>query len=145
MVIEGKNWRHQRKIESKNTKVGNAMKNAVKNQCLKKRGKREIMKNPNSAQQKCEKREKFQERKHEGDKGPKEHRDSRKFPAASLDRARNNERTQHGAPMSDTNSMIQAQQQMSYLPPNYPGLPMVNCWQVQQCLGLLNSKWPNFQ
>uniref|UniRef100_A0A915IRV8 Uncharacterized protein n=1 Tax=Romanomermis culicivorax TaxID=13658 RepID=A0A915IRV8_ROMCU len=46
--------------------------------------------------------------------------------AASLDRARNNEMTQQGAPMCDTNVMIQAQQQqMSYLPPNYPGLPMV--------------------
>uniref|UniRef100_A0A915I1L6 Phospholipid scramblase n=1 Tax=Romanomermis culicivorax TaxID=13658 RepID=A0A915I1L6_ROMCU len=32
---------------------------------------------------------------------------------------------QQGAPMCDTNTMIQAQQQMSYLPPNYRGLPMV--------------------
>uniref|UniRef100_A0A915I171 Uncharacterized protein n=1 Tax=Romanomermis culicivorax TaxID=13658 RepID=A0A915I171_ROMCU len=45
--------------------------------------------------------------------------------AASLDRARNNEMAQQGAPMCDTNAMIQAQQQMSYLPPNYPGLPVV--------------------
>uniref|UniRef100_A0A915J7W0 Uncharacterized protein n=1 Tax=Romanomermis culicivorax TaxID=13658 RepID=A0A915J7W0_ROMCU len=37
--------------------------------------------------------------------------------------ARNNEMTQQGAPMCDTNAMIQAQQQqMSYLPPNYLGL-----------------------
>uniref|UniRef100_A0A915HFN9 Uncharacterized protein n=1 Tax=Romanomermis culicivorax TaxID=13658 RepID=A0A915HFN9_ROMCU len=46
--------------------------------------------------------------------------------AASLDRARNNEMAQQGALMCDTNAMIQAQQQqVSYLPPNYPGLPMV--------------------
>uniref|UniRef100_A0A915KU49 Uncharacterized protein n=1 Tax=Romanomermis culicivorax TaxID=13658 RepID=A0A915KU49_ROMCU len=33
---------------------------------------------------------------------------------------------QQGAPMCDMNAMMQAQeQQVPYLPPNYPGLPMV--------------------
>uniref|UniRef100_A0A915IUF1 Uncharacterized protein n=1 Tax=Romanomermis culicivorax TaxID=13658 RepID=A0A915IUF1_ROMCU len=99
-------------------------------------------------QKECERREKSRERKYEGEKGTKEHKDSRKswsrkrMPAyfqhddrldvsyssraASLDRARNNEMTQQGALMCDTNAMIQAQQQqVSYLLLNYPGLPMV--------------------
>uniref|UniRef100_A0A915LB31 Uncharacterized protein n=1 Tax=Romanomermis culicivorax TaxID=13658 RepID=A0A915LB31_ROMCU len=47
-------------------------------------------------------------------------------PAASLDRARKNEMAQQGGLMCHTNTMIQAQQQqVPYLPPNYPGLPMV--------------------
>uniref|UniRef100_A0A915HN73 Uncharacterized protein n=1 Tax=Romanomermis culicivorax TaxID=13658 RepID=A0A915HN73_ROMCU len=42
----------------------------------------------------------------------------------SLDRARTNEVAQQGVPMCDTNAMMQAQQQqLPYLPPNYPGLP----------------------
>uniref|UniRef100_A0A915L302 Uncharacterized protein n=1 Tax=Romanomermis culicivorax TaxID=13658 RepID=A0A915L302_ROMCU len=46
--------------------------------------------------------------------------------AASLDMARANEMSQQGVPMSDLNAMIQAQQQqLLYLPPNYPGLPIV--------------------
>uniref|UniRef100_A0A915JTI2 Uncharacterized protein n=1 Tax=Romanomermis culicivorax TaxID=13658 RepID=A0A915JTI2_ROMCU len=99
-------------------------------------------------QKEWERREKSRERKQEGEKGTKEHKDSRKSrsrkrmlsyfqhdnrldvsyssQAASLDRARNNKMAQQGVPMCDTNAMLQAQQQqVSDLPPNYPGLPMV--------------------
>uniref|UniRef100_A0A915K4E8 Uncharacterized protein n=1 Tax=Romanomermis culicivorax TaxID=13658 RepID=A0A915K4E8_ROMCU len=66
--------------------------------------------------------------------------------APSLDRARNKEMTQQGVSMSDTNAMMQVQQQqVPYLPPNYPGLPMVNYWQAQRYLGQRNSRCRNFQ
>uniref|UniRef100_A0A915I9T0 Uncharacterized protein n=1 Tax=Romanomermis culicivorax TaxID=13658 RepID=A0A915I9T0_ROMCU len=99
-------------------------------------------------QKERERKEESRERKHKGEKGTKEHKDSRKSwsrkrtpayyqhedrldvsyssRATSLDRARTNEVAQQGAPMCDTNAMMQAQQQqLPYLPPNYPGLPMV--------------------
>uniref|UniRef100_A0A915JRT2 Uncharacterized protein n=1 Tax=Romanomermis culicivorax TaxID=13658 RepID=A0A915JRT2_ROMCU len=77
-------------------------------------------------QKEYERREESPERKQEGKKGTKEHKDSRKSRAPSLDRARNNEMAQQGVPMCNTNAMMQAQQQqVPYLPPNYPGLPML--------------------
>uniref|UniRef100_A0A915JGJ2 Uncharacterized protein n=1 Tax=Romanomermis culicivorax TaxID=13658 RepID=A0A915JGJ2_ROMCU len=99
-------------------------------------------------QKEQERKDESHERKQEEKRDAKEHKDSRKsrskrrMPvyyqhddrldmsyssrATSLDRARTNEMTQQGVSMSDPNGMIQVQQQqLPYLPPNYPGLPMV--------------------
>uniref|UniRef100_A0A915KB11 Uncharacterized protein n=1 Tax=Romanomermis culicivorax TaxID=13658 RepID=A0A915KB11_ROMCU len=43
----------------------------------------------------------------------------------SLDRARNEENVPLGAKMSNSNAIAQEQQQVTYLSPNYTGLPMV--------------------
>uniref|UniRef100_A0A915KDF8 Uncharacterized protein n=1 Tax=Romanomermis culicivorax TaxID=13658 RepID=A0A915KDF8_ROMCU len=39
-----KNWRHRTEIKNESTKVGKGTKNAVKSQCLKKRGEKKMMK-----------------------------------------------------------------------------------------------------
>uniref|UniRef100_A0A915HKG7 Uncharacterized protein n=1 Tax=Romanomermis culicivorax TaxID=13658 RepID=A0A915HKG7_ROMCU len=120
----------------------------AKSRCLKKRRKENDEELEGHQQKERERKEKSRERKHKGEKGTKEHKDSRKSRsrkrtpayyqhedrldvsyssrATSLDRARTDEVAQQGAPMCDTNVMMQAQQQqLPYLPPNYPGLPMV--------------------
>uniref|UniRef100_A0A915KJK0 Uncharacterized protein n=1 Tax=Romanomermis culicivorax TaxID=13658 RepID=A0A915KJK0_ROMCU len=52
--------------------------------------------------------------------------------------------TQQGVPMSDPNTMIQAQQQqLPFLLPNYPGLPMANYCQIWWYLPWPISKYLN--
>uniref|UniRef100_A0A915IV35 Uncharacterized protein n=1 Tax=Romanomermis culicivorax TaxID=13658 RepID=A0A915IV35_ROMCU len=138
MYVGRKNQRHRTEIESKSTKVGNGTKNAAKILCLKKKGEKKMMKSWRAADRKNAKEEKSpakgkaREKKAQRsikiakNRGHQDRLDvSYSSRAASLDRARNNEMAQQGGPMCDTNAMMQAQQQqLPYLPPNYPGLPM---------------------
>uniref|UniRef100_A0A915K488 Uncharacterized protein n=1 Tax=Romanomermis culicivorax TaxID=13658 RepID=A0A915K488_ROMCU len=64
--------------------------------------------------------------------------------APSLDKARNNEVAQPGTSMCDPNAMLQAQQPISYLPPNYPGLPMAQYLQVVWCHHQHSFNWHAF-
>uniref|UniRef100_A0A915L5K8 Uncharacterized protein n=1 Tax=Romanomermis culicivorax TaxID=13658 RepID=A0A915L5K8_ROMCU len=92
-------------------KVITARNNSERNQCLKKRKEEANAKNRNAVNKKNIKHE--------------DHLDV-SYPnrAPSLDRARKEDVAQPGASMCDPNAMLQAQQQILYLPPNYLSLPM---------------------